>query len=666
MNNVDGKVVIGTEINTTKFDKQIHELENKSRKLEREIEEKKKINVDTSQAEADLEKIRNKINSLSDKSVKVGLESVKDIEFSSSSVKNLQNISLQYGGINGKIEKMNGNLDYSSKNIKELKEDIKDINEESNDLPDKPSKISDGFKKGLKNVKQFALGLIGIRTAYSIISKASSSYLSQNEETATKLQNVWKVLGEAVGPVIDWLANSVLKLIGYINEFVKAFTGGKVDLVAKANARAIDNQRKSQEKLNKATQQYDFDVVRTQQDTSTSSDSSISSGLIEIPELNTKVVDKLKDMAYWLQENWKWIKEVGTILGIVFGAKAIANLLTNIGNLILNKTGGIGALKGSLVAIAAAWTISLYIKGYKEIKQNLDEAKKELSDMVEMEEYLTEKTKETNANIKEQVETNKLNDDQLNKIAKNTVRGTENIVASAKGAADQTHWYQKLLGLSKPFIKGLEEQNERVQDTAKLMGTLYEKGKISNEEYKKFIQETLPAFRKELNRAGVETETLDKVIASLPQIKTIEVNLEKEKAEESIEDINNNVDKLPNTKEINVEVTATDKTQSVLDKIKSGFASLGSAIGGIFGGGSGGKRFALGGIVTQPTRALIGEAGYNEYVLPEREDYLQRLASLIGQYSSGGGGATNVYLNGRLIQREMAKEENSRNFARNK
>jgi hypothetical protein len=79
------------------------------------------------------------------------------------------------------------------------------------------------------------------------------------------------------------------------------------------------------------------------------------------------------------------------------------------------------------------------------------------------------------------------------------------------------------------------------------------------------------------------------------------------------------------------------------------------------------QRFASGGIVTQPTRALIGEAGYPEAVVPMTDSYLSTLAQLIGQYGGGSGnGVTNVYLDGRLIQRQMSNRENEVRFATNK
>ena len=97
-----------------------------------------------------------------------------------------------------------------------------------------------------------------------------------------------------------------------------------------------------------------------------------------------------------------------------------------------------------------------------------------------------------------------------------------------------------------------------------------------------------------------------------------------------------------------------------------GFSIL-STIKSFFGSGSGGKRFALGGIVTQPTRAVIGEAGYPEAVLPLTQDYLSTLADLIVQSGSiaRNNGVTNVYLDGKLIQRQMSKVSSSYDFITN-
>ena len=76
--------------------------------------------------------------------------------------------------------------------------------------------------------------------------------------------------------------------------------------------------------------------------------------------------------------------------------------------------------------------------------------------------------------------------------------------------------------------------------------------------------------------------------------------------------------------------------------------------------------FAHGGIVTQPTRTLIGEAGYPEAVVPMKQDYLSTLASEIARFGNDGGNQPiNIYLDGRLIQRQIANREKELKFATN-
>ena len=91
---------------------------------------------------------------------------------------------------------------------------------------------SKGWNLKLSGLKKFAMGLIGIRGIYSLVRKASSTWLSQDTELAKKFQNMWLVIGAALQPVLEALANVFMKLIGYLNVFVKAFTGGNVDLIA--------------------------------------------------------------------------------------------------------------------------------------------------------------------------------------------------------------------------------------------------------------------------------------------------------------------------------------------------------------------------------------------------------------------------------------------------
>lgn len=91
--------------------------------------------------------------------------------------------------------------------------------------------------------------------------------------------------------------------------------------------------------------------------------------------------------------------------------------------------------------------------------------------------------------------------------------------------------------------------------------------------------------------------------------------------------------------------------------------------------GMGGKQFgfnirkipqlARGTVVSQPTAAIIGEAG-TEAVMP-LENHTEWIDILADKLASkiGGNGNVNVYLDGRLIQRQVAKKEQQLAFATN-
>jgi SLT domain-containing protein len=73
-------------------------------------------------------------------------------------------------------------------------------------------------------------------------------------------------------------------------------------------------------------------------------------------------------------------------------------------------------------------------------------------------------------------------------------------------------------------------------------------------------------------------------------------------------------------------------------------SSVGNAVGGAVGSALSSVGLASGGIVTQPTYALVGEAG-PEAVIPLNENFGDALSDLTGGTAAGGsagGGAENI------------------------
>ena len=548
MNDYDGKVVIGTDLDTKSVDAQVTKLEKDLETMVKALESDMKIPVELRMSEDERLKLEN------------------DIE--------------------------------KTKNrIISLKESMQDAGNETDKTT---TKISKGFKKGTTTLKRFALSLFSIGSIYATVSKASSTWLSQDTELAQKLQNVWIGLGALVSPVIEKISDLMLKALGYLNEFVKALSGGRIDFIAKANAKALEKQTKAQKELNRQT--YDFDEIRKQQEQNAGVSSGISSGGISIPELDNRLVKKLQDLAKWLRENQELVKGLAIAFGVAFGAYKIASLLSNIGKLIgvaSAGTGlaGLGAILGTLAQIGViAIGVSLLYTGL------------------------------TGRNII----------DDLKEIH-NNIRALKDIEEEQKNA--------KLKGLEESLnlIEATNKALENTNITEERANQLLEIKKDNIEDIKKYLEDWQILY-------GLSEEEIKRINDALKDDKT------------TVDDIKKGInDWSPGIS------SAKSGLKVFFDGLKSGWDDFKKGWNNLFSGGSKGKKaYALGGIVTQPTRALIGEAGYPEAVVPMTGDYLSTLASEIGKYGGGsGGGNVNVYLDGRLIQREMAKTRNNKNFNTN-
>lgn len=122
--------------------------------------------------------------------------------------------------------------------------------------------LSSTFDNGMKSIKKFALSLLSVRTAFSMISKAMQSYLSYDTQLSDSIQNCWNVLGSLLAPVLEFVVSLFSKAVSYVNAFVQALTG--INLVARANKKAIDSQAKSTKKLSEAQSSLDeFHTVNT-------------------------------------------------------------------------------------------------------------------------------------------------------------------------------------------------------------------------------------------------------------------------------------------------------------------------------------------------------------------------------------------------------------------
>lgn len=315
---MDGFVIIGTELETKNFDKQIEDLENKLDTLEKEYEVLEKASPYKGQEE-DLIKIRSQIEKT--KNSIIGLR----------------------------------------------KQQLK-LNE--NNFFQNASSSLDGI---LKKVAKWGLALFGIRSAYSFISRSMSTLSQYNEQIGTDLSYIKFAMATALEPLIETIIQLAYKLLGIINSISIALFN--VDLFANASADRFKSMSKSANQIKKSL--AGFDEMNIIQDNSASGGGGVSSPSVDLSKLNdTKAGEEFKSfwkgiIDFWEKDWEKAFDNIGGMWGTFFKGigligkgfydifKGIIDILIGLWNML------VGVFTGNTEKMKEGW--NKFVKGIKEI-----------------------------------------------------------------------------------------------------------------------------------------------------------------------------------------------------------------------------------------------------------------------------------------------------------
>lgn len=190
---------------------------------------------DTLKIEADIEKLENRLKKLQNQGRNTGEE-----------------ISSAFDKIKAKIKSAGTHIASLGSKFKATLSSSKGLGKS----------FTSTFNNGIKSIKRFAMGLLSVRTAVSMVSKAMQSYLSYDTQLSSSIQNCWNVLGSLLAPILEFVISLFSKAVSYVNAFVEALTG--INLVARANKKALDSQAKSTKKLSDTQSSLDeFHTVST-------------------------------------------------------------------------------------------------------------------------------------------------------------------------------------------------------------------------------------------------------------------------------------------------------------------------------------------------------------------------------------------------------------------
>lgn len=211
------------------------------------------------------------------------------------------------------INKLNNDLNKTPINLKKISKNFQSLANASNKfksvISDVTKKFSDFTKKATKNtshlyneLKKLGLGLLSVRTAMSLLTKAVTAYLSFDGALQDSITNSWNVLGSLLAPAIEYIANLFAIATTYIYNFIKALTG--VDLVARANAKALETQAKA----TKSAAQAQRSLTAMDEITNLQTESAGGTGTeipqIEVPQIEvsdifSRLIEAIKNGAWY-------------------------------------------------------------------------------------------------------------------------------------------------------------------------------------------------------------------------------------------------------------------------------------------------------------------------------------------------------------------------------
>ena len=289
---MDGKIVVGTDIDTKSFDAQIDYIESRMEDIEDKLKQADMgFEVgDTEKLEAEYEKLGN-----------------------------------QLIGLREKQEKFNQSIrEAQTAGFERIKDSIDSVG----------SKLTSVTKK----VGRWALAVFGVRSAYMFVRNAINTISQNDEKLANDIHAVKTALAYTIEPIVRRIVELAKTLMSYVAYIVKAWTGRDIFASASKNLKSAN---KSAKELQKSS--ASFDKFNKLSSNSSSGGSGGSAGGLQTPE-DADVPKWIK----WIAENKEII--IGALAGIALGLLAI-KLADPTAWIVL----AIALLAGLVTAIIANW-----------------------------------------------------------------------------------------------------------------------------------------------------------------------------------------------------------------------------------------------------------------------------------------------------------------------
>ena len=211
---MDGKVVIGTELQTKEFDAQIEYIINRMQEVENKLKQADMgFEVgDTLKLEQEYEKLGNQLIGLREKQDKYN-QSIREAQMAG---------------------------------FKNIEQSIKNV--------------GSGMENIIKKVAKWSLAVFGIRSIYLGIRQAVNQIMQEDENLKYQIEYIKYSIGQAIKPIVEFIVGLVYKIVAGVGALIKLIFG--VNIFAKATAQNFKNAQGSAQKLRKTIAGFDeLDII---------------------------------------------------------------------------------------------------------------------------------------------------------------------------------------------------------------------------------------------------------------------------------------------------------------------------------------------------------------------------------------------------------------------
>lgn len=671
---MDGYLKIKTKIDNKDVDKGIVELENKIKKLqddnsksskeqaslEKEINQYKELYQKAEQYKNKIKELKKEkeamlkgnpalavqmdtseltlLNSQIEETKQKYSQATKEIDKQASKIEKVY----------FKLEKVKSKQVENNAKISQYKQKIEQIN--INKIKKSLDTVGKNLQTQIGKIGKMAFVVIGLRTAWSAVRSAISSVSQYNSQVSVDFEYMRYCIANLIAPAVQGLIKLLYTVLSYINAITSAWFG--INLFSNSSVKAFQKMQSSAsgaatsaKEMQKSLQGFDEKNVMS----NTSNSSSGGSG-VDTP--GTDLSDIQGDVPKWLQ----WIvnnKEIilSTLAGIAGGITGIKllNFLSELG-LIENKLLGIKALGIGVLIAGIVYTIQSLL------------------------EYLKNPTWENFGEIIQGIGVALLG---LALIVGSVPLAVTGAVVLIVGII--TKYWEQIKSFLQSGIDWLTSKIDWVRDNFGILGETI---------YKIFIDVLQLVLNIFDNVFKTIKGVFDGIVQFIKGVFTGNWQQAWDGLKQIFSSVWNGIKGIVTSVFTTIKNTISNIVNGIWNIIKGLINSITGGINILIKGinkisfdvpdwvpGIGGKKFgfnipeipqlARGGIISQPTQAIIGEAGKEAVVpLENNLEWLDILATKIaGKINTNGN--VSVYLDGRLIQRQIAKREQQLAFAQN-